>query len=170
MRGARMILKTKHFGEIEIREQDIINFVNGIPGFEKLLQYVIIENPDEDIPFKWLQCIDDSNLAFVIIDPFVFKNDYEFDMPQNAIEKLHIKSHEDINIYTIVMVPKDIKEMTANLAAPIVINTVDKKGKQVLLEDGRYHRKHLILEEIKKSVSANRDLEKQNTAVTKGGR
>ncbi|HZX20760.1 MAG TPA: flagellar assembly protein FliW [Clostridia bacterium] len=165
-----MILKTKHFGKIEIREQDIINFADGIPGFEKLSQYVIIENPEEDIPFRWLQCIDDSSLAFVIIDPFVFKNDYEFDMPQNAIEKLHIKSHKDINIYTIVVVPEDIKEMTANLAAPIVINTANKKGKQVFLEDDRYHRRHLILEEIKKSAPANKDLEKQNTAVTEGGR
>lgn len=165
-----MILRTKHFGEIEIKEGDIINFVDGIPGFEKLLKYVVVENPDRDIPFKWLQCVDDIDLAFVIVDPFVFKKDYEFDIPQNVVEKLHIESHKDINIYTIVVVPGDIKEMTANLAAPILINVANKKGKQVFLEDDRYHRKHLILEEIKKSVVTNKDSEKQDTAATEGGR
>lgn len=165
-----MILKTKHFGEIEIKEGDIISFADGIPGFEKLFKYVIIENPDEDIPFKWLQCVDDPSLAFVIINPFVFKKDYEFDMPQNAIEKLHIKSHEDINIYTIVVIPEDINKMTANLAAPIVINVVNRKGKQVFLEDDRYHKRHLILEEIKKSIVANKNLEKQNIAATGEGK
>ena len=160
-----MILETKHFGEIKIGENDIINFVDGIPGFEKLSKYIIVENPDEEIPFKWLQCIDDPDLAFVIIDPFVFKSDYEFDIPQNAIEKLHIKSHEDINIYTIVVVPEDIEKITANLAAPIVINAVNRKGKQVFLEDDRYHRRHLILEELKRSALANKGSEKQNTAI-----
>ncbi|MFW5649235.1 MAG: flagellar assembly protein FliW [Candidatus Alkaliphilus sp. MAG34] len=164
-----MILKTKHFGEIEVKEGDIINFVDGIPGFEKLLRYVIVENPDKDIPFKWLQCVDDSDLAFVIVDPFVFKKDYEFDIPQNVIKKLHIESHKEINIYTIVVVPEDIEKMTANLAAPILINVANKKGKQVFLEDDRYHRRHLILEEIKKSAVKNKDPEKQDTA-TEGGR
>lgn len=161
-----MILKTKYFGEMEIKEENIIIFANGIPGFEKLSQYVIIENPDKDIPFKWLQSVDDANLTFVIINPFIFKDDYEFEIPRNVIEKLNIKSHEDISIYTIVVVPEDIEKMTANLAAPIVINAVNKKGKQVLLEDSRYHKKHLILEEIKKSVVANKDLEDKKTVAT----
>lgn len=161
-----MILKTKYFGEMEIKEENIIIFANGIPGFEKLSQYVIIENPDKDIPFKWLQSVDDANLTFVIINPFIFKDDYEFEIPRNVIEKLNIKSHEDISIYTIVVVPEDIEKMTANLAAPIVINAVNKKGKQVLLEDSCYHKKHLILEEMKKSVVANKDLEDKKTVAT----
>lgn len=145
-----MILKTKHFEEIEVEDSNIITFEDGIPGFEDLSKYVIIENPDREVPFKWLQSVEDPDLAFVIIDPFSFKKDYEFDMPQSAIEKLDIKSHEEISIYAIVVVSKEIKELSANLSAPIVINLSNKKGKQVLLDDDRYHRKHLILEELKK--------------------
>lgn len=162
-----MILETKHFGQIEIKEEDIISFPDGIPGFERLVKYIIIENPDEDVPFKWLQSVDDPDLAFVIINPFVFKQDYEFDMPQNAIEKLHIKSHQDIKIYTIVVVPEDIKNMTANLAAPIVINISNKKGKQVFLEDSRYHKRHLILEEMAKSTGANKQVPPETAEAAK---
>lgn len=159
-----MILKTNYFGEIEINEEDIITFADGIPGFEDLSKYLIIENSDKDVPFKWLQSVDDSNLTFVIINPFAFKEDYEFELPKNVIKKLNIKSHEDIKIYTIVIVPEDVEKMTANLAAPIVINAVNKKGKQVLLEDSPYHKRHLILEEMKKSILASKKLEEEKTA------
>lgn len=145
-----MILKTKHFEEVEIEDGNIITFEEGIPGFENLFKYVVIENSDQEVPFKWLQSIDDPDLAFIIIDPFAFKKDYEFDMPDSAIEKLQIKSKEEINVYAMVVVSKEIKDISANLSAPIVINLSNKKGKQVLLDDDRYSTKHYILEELKK--------------------
>jgi len=156
-----MIIKTRNFGEIEIKEEEIIIFSDGIPGFENLKQYIIIENPDKDVPFNWLQCVEDMELAFVIINPFTFKEDYEFNIPQNAIDKLHIKSHDDINIYSIVIIPEDISKMTANLAAPIVINHVNKKGKQILLQDSGYSKKHLILDEIRNSALGKNSAKKQ---------
>lgn len=160
-----MIIKTKNFGELEIKEEDIIIFSDGIPGFEGLNKYIIIENPDKDVPFNWLQCVEDVDLAFVIINPFIFKEDYEFDLPQNAIEKLHIKSHEDINIYSIVIIPEDVSKMTANLAAPIVINHVEKRGKQILLQDSVYSKKHLILDEIRNSAVGKNSENKQKEST-----
>lgn len=161
-----MTLKTKYFGEIEVKENDIITFPDGIPGFEDLKQYIIIENPDKDVPFNWLQCIDNIDLTFVIINPFVFKSDYEFDLPQNVIEKLQIKSQQDISIYSIVIIPEDVSKMTANLAAPIVINHIHKKGKQVLLQDNNYNKKHLILDEIRNSAVVNNSKNKQVNITT----
>lgn len=161
-----MIIKTKHFGEIEISEEDIINFYDGIPGFEGIEKYIIIENPNKDIPFTWLQCVDNPDLAFVIINPFIFKENYEFNLPQSAIEKLHIKSHEDISIYSIVTIPEDISKMSANLAAPIVINYVNKRGKQILLQDSGYSSKHLILDEIRNSAVGNNSTKEQEELTT----
>ncbi|KPU26430.1 flagellar assembly protein FliW [Caloranaerobacter sp. TR13] len=145
-----MILNTKHFGQIEIDENSIITFPDGLLAFEEQKRFVIINNPDEEIPFKWLQSIDNSDLAFVIINPFLFKKDYEFDIPQSVIDKLKIKEEKDVLVYSIVVVPEDITKMTANLVGPIIINLKNRLGKQIILEDKRYTTKHLILEELSK--------------------
>lgn len=165
-----MILNTKNFGEIEIDKDKVITFSDGIPGFEDRTSYVIIQNPDEDFPFHWLQAVEDRDLAFVIVSPFFFKQDYEFQLSQNVIERLEIESHEDISVYTIVVVPDDINKMTANLAAPIVINEETKKGKQVFLEDSRYHKRHLIVEELAKVAIEVEDCGENDSLAKEAGR
>ncbi len=65
-----MKLNTKNFGKIEIKEEDIIYFPDGILGFEEEKQFVIINNEDEQNPFHWLQSVQNPELAFVIINPF----------------------------------------------------------------------------------------------------
>ena len=143
-----MLLNTRHFGEINIDESKILTFPDGIPGFEELTKYIILQNPDKDIPFHWLQSIEEGDLAFVIINPFIFKPDYDFEIPQNIIEKLEIEAPEDVTIFSIVIVPEDIKKMTANLQAPLIINTKNHKGKQIILDDEKHLRKHYILKEM----------------------
>ncbi|EOD00371.1 flagellar assembly protein FliW [Caldisalinibacter kiritimatiensis] len=144
-----MKLNTKHFGEIEIDENRIITFPDGLLAFENNKKFIIIDNPDQEIPFQWLQSIDDPDLAFVIINPFIFKKDYEFDIPKAVVKKLEIQEEKDVAVYSIVVVPDDITKMTANLSGPVIINTKSKIGKQIVLEDSRYSTKHYILEELK---------------------
>ena len=141
-----MKLNTKHFGEIDIDDKKIINFIDGIPGFDDQKKFIIIDNPDDTVPFKWLQSIDEPELAFVIINPFVFKDDYEFDLPKHILEKLKIREEKDVLVYSIVVIPEDITKMTANLAGPIIINSREMLGKQIILDDNRYKTKHYILE------------------------
>ncbi|RKD32334.1 flagellar assembly protein FliW [Thermohalobacter berrensis] len=145
-----MKLNTKHFGEIEIDENSIINFPDGLLAFEDQKKFTIIDNPDKEVPFQWLQSIDNPNLAFVIINPFIFKKDYEFDIPKQVVKKLEIEEEKDVIVYTIVVVPEDINKMTANLAGPLIINNKNRKGKQIILSDSRYSTKHNILEELQK--------------------
>ncbi|KXG76337.1 flagellar assembly protein FliW [Thermotalea metallivorans] len=142
-----MKLQTKHFGEIEIDEHTVIDFPEGIPGFENFKRYVILKNPDPDNPFHWLQCVDDTDLAFAIVNPFILKEDYDFAIPDSVIEKLNIESIEDIIILTIVVIPEDIRKMTANLRAPLIINIHSRLGKQLILEDATYPSKYFIMHE-----------------------
>jgi len=144
-------ITTKHFGDIDIDEEKIINFPQGIIAFEKMKKFIIIDNPDKEVPFSWLQSIDNRDLAFVIINPFVFKQDYEIDIPENVLEELEIDDRETIAIFSIVVVPQDLNKMTANLLAPIIINTKNYMGKQIILNDKRYTTKHLIIDELKKN-------------------
>ena len=131
-------LNTRNFGEIEIDESSIINFPTGIPGFEKEKRYIIINNTDEENPFQWLQSVDNQDLAFVVINPFFVKVDYDIRLPESAIEALKIKDEGDVALYTIVVIPENIEEMTTNLSGPIVVNVKEKLGKQIVLDDFIY--------------------------------
>ncbi|WP_432407095.1 flagellar assembly protein FliW [Wukongibacter sp. M2B1] len=139
-----MKLNTKHFGEVEVEEENIIFFSEGIPAFENVKKYVIIKNPNSELPFDWLQGVDEPNLTFVIVNPFLFKENYEFDIPQATIDSLAIESQKDIFIYCIVTVPENVTETTMNLKAPIIINIKEKRGRQLVLETDEYEVKYKI--------------------------
>lgn len=142
-----MKLHTKNFGEIEIDQQKIINFPEGLLGFEEEKQFVIINTEDEENPFQWLQSVTNPNLAFVIINPFFVYPNYDIVIPKIAQKKLKIKNQKDISIYSIVVVPENMEKMTANLLGPIIININEKLGKQVILDDNRYSTKHYIFKQ-----------------------
>ena len=142
-----MILNTRNFGQIEIEENKIIHFPEGILGFEQEKQFVIINNEDKENPFHWLQSITNPDLAFVIINPFFVYPNYDIVIPKSAQEKLELEDQKDIGIYSIVVVPEDMEKMTVNLLGPIVININKKLGKQIILDDERYSTKHYIFEQ-----------------------
>lgn len=150
-----MKLNTRNFGEIEFANNKIITFPQGLIAFEENKRYIVINNEDKTIPFAWLQSIDDPNVAFVIMNPFIFKKSYDFDLPQEVVEELEIQDQKDIIIFSIVVVPEDINKMTANLLAPLIINGDKRVGKQVVLNDERYTTKHLIKEELKNQGGCN---------------
>lgn len=142
-----MKLNTMNFGEIEIDEDLILNFPEGLLGFQDEKQFIIINNEGEENPFQWLQSINSPELAFVIINPFLVDPNYDIVIPATAQEKLELEDEKDIGLYSIVVVPEEVEEMTANLLGPIITNTKNKLGKQVILDDNRYKTKHLIFKE-----------------------
>ena len=148
-----MKLNTKNFGEIEIEEQKIIHFPEGLPGFENENKFIIINSEDEESAFGWLQSIKNPELAFVIINPFFVYPNYDIVIPKIVQEKLKLQDKKDLIIYSIVVVPEDIEKMTANLLGPIIINTKKMIGKQVILDDDRYSTKHYVFRQNSKDRS-----------------
>jgi len=144
-----MKMVTKHFGELEVDDGDIIFFDEGIPGFEDLRRFVLLSE-ENSYPFSWLQSVDDGDIAFVLIDPWYFKPDYSFDIDEGIISKLEIQNEGDVKVFAITVIPEDVKLMSANLRAPIVVNINRKKGIQYIMNDDRYSIRHYILEEMKK--------------------
>ena len=128
-------------------KEKIIEFKDGIPGFEEYKDYIIIFNEDEENPFHKLQCLSEPKLSFIIIDPFIFRPNYDFELSDNTIEKLEIEEVKDVLVYSIVTIPEDHTKMTANLLGPIIINTNNNLAKQIVLNDTKYTTKHYILEE-----------------------
>ena len=147
-----MILNTKNFGEIEVREEDVLEFEYGIPGFENMTQFVILgKTDDESSPFFWLQSVQNSNLAFVIMNPRDLVPDYEVEIDMFTANLLKFQDENDALIYAIVTVPEDISKISINLKAPIVINAKNNKGCQVVIENDKYKFKHIITEEFVKA-------------------
>lgn len=131
-------IKTKAYGEIEIDEKQIIDFSDGILGFDYVKRFALIDTDDSSSPLKWLQAIDVSELAFVVIRTDEIMNNYELVVPSLDYESIDSTKGDDIVVMAIVTIPADPNEMTANLQGPIIINLEKKKGKQAISLSDKY--------------------------------
>ena len=130
-------------GTIIYEENEIIIFEKGIPGFENLKKFVIRE-VGEDSPFSILQSLEDKDIGFILISPFVIYDNYEVDLKEEVITNLEIKSSEEVLLYSLVTLNSKPREITANLKAPIVINIKNKKGEQYIIDKDKYKIKEKI--------------------------
>ena len=137
---------TKAHGKMEISEDSVITIPEGLFGFEKFTKYAIVDSDYE--PFLWLQSMEDPNLAFLIVDPFLICSYYETDIDDDSLSKIDVKKPEDIIIMTIVTVPQDGSAITANFQGPLVINKHSKKCIQAILSDNRWSTKVNIIEAL----------------------
>lgn len=145
-----MKYETTRFGMVEFRDDTIITFPEGIIGFEGFSRFIILGNSDQSM-FSWLQSIEDPSLAFVIISPYEFKPDYSLTLEDKDLEKLESPESSQIVVYSIVVVPDDPRNMTANLQAPLVINAEKKIGRQIISTNAGHCLRHNILNELQKS-------------------
>lgn len=147
-------VKTRPYGEIEVNERQIIGFPDGIPGFDYVKKFVLLDSHDEKSPFKWLQALDEPDLAFVVIRPVDFMASYDLVIAQSDLETVKAKKPEDLLVLAIVTIPSDPADMTANLQGPVIINIEKGIGKQAISLSDKYHVRHRILDEMKKSSGA----------------
>lgn len=145
-------IKTRPFGEVEIREQQIIDFPDGILGFDDVRKFVLLDAHDENSPLKWLQAYDEPELAFVIIRPVDFMKEYELVVSMNDIEAVGAETAENLLVFAIVTIPTNPSDMTANLQGPIIVNPDKRLGRQAISLSDRYSVRHKILEEMKKAA------------------
>ena len=137
-------VNTVRFGEIEIDESKVVHFPQGIPAFEEEREFLIVPY-DETSPYVFLQSLATPDLAFLMTMPFVFFPDYEFEIDDDTLGKLGITEQENLLIYVILTLPGGkVQEMTANLMAPIVVNTANMQARQVVLDKSRYTTKHRL--------------------------
>jgi flagellar assembly factor FliW len=106
-------------------------------GFEDQTDYCLIQHRP-DTSFRWLQSIDEPSLAFVVADPSEFFADYDIEVPDSETGILRLKNPDDALVLTIVTISDGGSRITANLAAPIVINSRELIGLQVILQDNRH--------------------------------
>ena len=133
-----MKLITARFGEIEIEEKRIFNFVMPIIGFDMLHKFIILD-PNKDTLFKWLQSVEDPALAFPIISVSALNLDYTIDLPDNIVDALKITNVESLLVMNITSIPQDNpKGTTINLLAPLIFNLDNQGAAQVVLSGSGY--------------------------------
>lgn len=152
---------TTRFGDIDVNESDVIELPAGLIGFPDLKKYILLDH-DKESPFKWLQSLDDGAIAFVLINPLLFKPDYTVEVTEAEVSDLTIQAEEDAVISVIVTMPSNPQNMTANLKAPLVFNLKNRKGKQVILNHGDYTTRHNIMEEVRKRAASDEQAAQQS--------
>ncbi|MCI5523007.1 MAG: flagellar assembly protein FliW [Spirochaetia bacterium] len=138
-----MLIETKMMGKAEVSEEHIITIPSGLFGFEEYTDFALLES--EYKPFVWLQSLQEKNLAFLLIDPFLICSDYEADIDDKEMLKIGIKDPSDVEVMAIVTIPSDGKEITANLQGPLVINRKNNQCMQAILDGSKWTTKHNIL-------------------------
>jgi flagellar assembly factor FliW len=130
-----MKIETKFFGEIEVEERQVIYFKYGIPGLEDYKKYIMLDiEGKEDL--KCIQSIEEKDVCLLSIDPWKYFEGYEINLSDEEIEDLEVSDPESVVVYNVVTVRGD--RITANLVAPIIINVLKNKGKQIILTNTKY--------------------------------
>ncbi|MBH1942464.1 flagellar assembly protein FliW [Mobilitalea sibirica] len=154
-----MLVRTKHFGEIDLDESKIIRFEDGILGFEDFKNYTILyDNEDGDRPdISWMQSLDEPSLAIPVISPFLIKPDYNPEVEDELLKPLGEITEDNIVVLVSITVPQDIQKMSANLRAPFIINSETRKGAQIIVENGDYDIKYYFYDSLKELKAAKGD-------------
>jgi flagellar assembly factor FliW len=143
-----MKLKTRPYGEIEVNEKQKVHFPEGLIGFEEIQYYYMLDSKEG--PFYWLQAEGEPDVAFLLIDPRVFMEDYELVVSESELAPLVLESPDDLLDFAIITVPEDPSMISANLMGPVVINRKTRVARQVISQKDTYGVKHYILEEMKR--------------------
>ena len=141
-----MKVLSKPYGEIEVDERQKVRFPSGLFGFEGLREFVLLDAIQQ--PFYWLQSLEEPSVAFVLIDPLMFRPDYSPDVEPEEIAEIGVASPADLLVLAIVTIPESQTGMTANLQGPLLLNRRARLGRQSISADPRWGTRHAILEEL----------------------
>lgn len=140
-------INSSRFGEIEVSRDVVFDFVSPIIGFNDLKEYALIDyKPDS--PFKWLQSVEEGELAFPVTLCSFFNIDYQFDIPDEEAEKLEIENADDVFVFNIANIPSSNPQgATINMLAPVVVNLKNKKAMQIILKNTNFEVRHKLFSE-----------------------
>ncbi|HOJ32386.1 MAG TPA: flagellar assembly protein FliW [Candidatus Hydrogenedentes bacterium] len=131
-----MLLETSRFGALEVDPNTVIIFTQPILGFQEYRRFILLPGPSSFL--KWLQSTDSGDLAFILLDPKSVVPDYQVNLGEQELAELAATRVEDLDIYTLVVVPQDPSRIRTNLKAPILLNMKHRLGKQTILDNSDY--------------------------------
>ena len=141
-----MQINTKRFGLIEIEDEKIITFENGIIGFPELKHFTMIHDAEEgsEAVIRFLQSIEEPAFAMPVINPLVVKEDYNPEVNDELLASAGNLTEDNTLILVTITIPSDLTKMSVNLQGPFVINVDERKACQIIVEGGQYPVKYPI--------------------------
>jgi flagellar assembly factor FliW len=142
-----MIIDSDRFGQLEVPDDKIITMQRPILGFENLVSFCLIQR-DDMAPFHWLHSTEDPSIAFIVLNPAVFYEDYRIEVNPKEIAELKIADLKSVETYVVVTVPEDSNRMSVNLQGPILINGENGFAKQLVLVNSDYRVQHFVADVV----------------------
>ncbi|MFZ3228747.1 MAG: flagellar assembly protein FliW [Pseudobdellovibrio sp.] len=146
-----MTIKTSRFGLVDFTIEDVLTFPEGLLGFKDLREFVILDDPNDDI-FAWLQSCELPSVAFPVLEPEIFSHKYNISLNRTDLEALKLAATETPFFFNIITIPDDPTQMTANIKAPIIINQTARLARQCVLQDNNLAIKEPIFTKLQSRV------------------
>ena len=146
-----MLIKTKIFGDVEISDEKILTFEDGIIGFPDLKHFTLLHDEEKgtDAGIRYFQSIEEPAFAMPVMNPLMVCENYNPQVSDEFLASLGDLKDENIVVLVTVTVPTDLTKMTVNLQGPIIINSDEKKGAQIIVEGNDYPVRYPIYEILK---------------------
>ena len=159
---SNMTIKTSRFGEVSYKKEDLLIFPRGIPAFENMHEWILAGSDDSAI--KWLQSINDGDLALPVTSPDAIQPDYNARIPEDELKMIGSVNPADLALLIVVSIPPAAPwNMTANLRAPILINLKTHKAVQVIALNEEYPIRHVIFpEDVREKMKASAQSNESN--------
>lgn len=146
-----MQVQTSRFGNIEISNEDVITFPEGLLGFVDLEKFVLLDDPNDEI-FAWLQSCEEPSIAFPVLEPELFLENFQARINSSDLKVLKAGTEKELRPFCIITIPEDPTQMTANLKAPIMIHVANKLGRQCVLQDNKLEIREPIFTKLQQRV------------------
>ncbi len=130
-------VESARFGVYEVPADRVLTLPDGLVGLPAARRFALLEPTSPGAPFRFMICLDQPDLGFVVCDPEAFLPGYRARLPKSAGA-----TREDTAVLTLVTVPADPREMTANLMAPLVIECGSRAGRQFVCDAADLSTRH----------------------------
>ena len=129
-----MKIKTSRFGIMQVEKENEFFFPEGVLGFEDLRTFVLIDDPEDEL-FIWMQSCGKSHIAFPLLETSLIISKYKIHLSKGDLDALQLKDSDSYQSFSIITIPEDPRQMSANLKAPIILNTKQNRGRQCVLPE-----------------------------------
>jgi flagellar assembly factor FliW len=130
MKEARMQISSTRFGEVEVRDDAVLSFPDGLIGLPGTRYALLGDAPDS--PFFWLHSVDHDDVAVPVTNPWLFFDSYEVRVSDEDAARLELVDPADADILCVVRATEQLEDFSVNLAAPVVLHTNNRLGRQII--------------------------------------
>lgn len=117
-----------------MQEIPVIELVQPMPGFPDLARFALVQVDDTGVLCS-LTSLDQPGLRFLVVPPAAFFPDYTPEVEEAVLSELGSESVDDLVVLCVLTAGESLATTTANLAAPVVVDTETHRAVQVLLDD-----------------------------------